>query len=307
MPVLPCPLGVHCHYGEDGGTWKSVDIPFEQAMILVDRHVEFSHKSDGASAAPAQRRPGDHLNVNKGVQGGNFDNCDLLNPIFNINSQGVLFIQHYQKIRFIGKGSFGETWIVKPKNVSDSKVFIMKEIPCTEENVETGRNEINLLKSCRDERIVCYIEDFFESSKIQIIMEYCEGGDLAKFIDARRQFLDVDFIIEWVIQLTSGVCFIHKMKIIHRDLKPANIFLTSDQKLKIGDFGIARALDNTCSLASTRVGTSVYMAPEILGGEKYNTMADMWSLGIVVFEIITFKRPFHGHDCLVAIFKEKKI
>ena len=78
MPVLPCPLGVRCHDGEDGGTWKTVDIPFEQAMMLVDKHVQCSHQSDGA--------PGDRLNVNKGNQGGNFDNCDLQNPIFNINS-----------------------------------------------------------------------------------------------------------------------------------------------------------------------------------------------------------------------------
>ena len=129
-------------------------------------------------------------------------------------------------------------------------------------------------------------------------MEYCEGGDLAKFIEAQIQYLPVDFIINWVIQLTSGVSFIHKMKIIHRDLKPANIFLTLAKNLKIGDFGIAKGLDKTSGLASTRAGTAVYMAPEIHGGDKYNMMADMWSLGIIFFEIITFKKPFHGHDYL---------
>merc|ERR1712110_428778 len=117
-------------------------------------------------------------------------------------------------------------------------------------------------------------------------MEFCDGGNLAIFIEAQTELLHVDFINEWVSQLTSGVCFIHKMKIIHRDLKPANIFLTSDQKLKIGDFGIAKILDKSSGLASTRAGTFLYMAPEILGGDKYNTMADMWSLGIIIFEII---------------------
>ena len=136
-------------------------------------------------------------------------------------------------------------------------------------------------------------------------MEFCDGGNLAKFIEGQTELLHVDFIMEWVRQLTSGVCFIHKMKIIHRDLKPANIFLTSDQKLKIGDFGIAKILDKSSGLASTRAGTFLYMAPEILGGDKYNTMADMWSLGIIIFEIITYKKPFHGHDWLHAISKEK--
>ena len=145
---------------------------------------------------------------------------------------------------------------------------------------------------------------FYEDNKFLIIMEYCEGGDLAKFIDEQKQLLPVDFIIEWVIQLASGVNYIHSKKIIHRDLKPANIFLTLDKKLKIGDFGISKGLDKTSGLASTRAGTSIYMAPEIHGGEKYDTMVDIWSLGIIIFEIVTFKKPFHGHDWFEAISKE---
>ena len=96
--------------------------------------------------------------MNKGAQGGNFNNCDLNHPTFNIKSPNVRsLIQNYQKIRFIVNGSFGEVWIVKPKNVHASQEFIMKEIPCTEENVKTGRNEINILKNCRDEIIVSFM------------------------------------------------------------------------------------------------------------------------------------------------------
>ena len=104
--------------------------------------------------------------------------------------------------------------------------------------------------------------------------------------------------------MTSGVCFIHKKKIIHRDLKPANIFLTRDKKLKIGDFGIAKGLDKTSGLASTFVGTAIYIAPEIHGGDKYNMMADMWSLGVIFFEIISLKKPFQGRGFFQAICKE---
>ena len=135
-------------------------------------------------------------------------------------------------------------------------------------------------------------------------MEYCEGGDLAKFIVDQKQLLPVDFIIEWVIQLASGVSFIHSKNIIHRDLKPANIFLTLDKKLKIGDFGISKGLDKTSGLASSMAGTPIYMAPEILGGDKYDMMADMWSLGITAFEIITYEKPFQGCNWLQEISKE---
>ena len=314
MPALECPLGARCHDGEDVATWKTQDVDIELALKLQETHMKYAHQatvprpqqSGGASSDPIHKGPADNLNINKGAQGGNFVKSQLNKPKFYIQSpRGSSLIQHYQKIRLIGVGSFGEVWIVKPKNVHASQEFIMKEIPCTEENVETGRNEINILKNCRDERIVCYIEDFYENSKIQIIMEYCEGGDLAKFIAAQKQFLDVDFIMEWVIQLTSGVCFIHRKKIIHRDLKPANIFLTSDKQLKIGDFGISKGLERTIDLASTFVGTAIYAAPEIHGGNKNNMMADLWSLGVIFFEIITLKKPFHGQDFLQAISKEK--
>ena len=211
------------------------------------------------------------------------------------------FSKKYRKVTFIGKGSFGEAWKVHLRHGSGE--FILKEIICSEKDVLKGKDEIEFLKKCHHESIVTYIEDFYEKSKFLIIMEFCSGGDLAEFIEAQTQFLPEDFIIRWALQLTSGVCYIHKMKIIHRDLKPANIFLSSDKKLKIGDFGVAKGLDKTSGLASTKAGTNLYMAPEIHGGDKYNTMADVWSLGVVIFEIITYKRPFHGHNCLQAIFQ----
>ena len=250
---------------------------------------------------------GDQVNVNRveegAVQGGNFVNSTLHHPIFNIVSPaGSLFSQNYQKVTFIGRGSFGEAWKVQPKHVNTSQEFMMKEISCNELDVDAGKNEIEMLRLCRHEGIVCYFEDFYEESKLLIIMEFCDGGTLAKFIAAQKtKLLPVDFIMEWLRQLASGVCFIHQKKIIHRDLKPANIFLTSDKRLKIGDFGIAKKLDETCGYASTFVGTAVYIAPEIHGGEKYDMMADMWSLGVIFYEIATLKNPFHGKGFLLAV------
>ena len=308
MPALECPLGTDCKKGPESSTWKTQDVDKELALSLLETHMKYAHQLDGASGSPAQQvmSPGDHNNVNKGVQGANFDNCAVNNPVINLHTPGGgSFRENYQKSKLIGRGSFGEAWIVKPKNVLDKKErFILKEITCFEETVETGKNEIAMLKNCRHERIVYYIEDFYENNKILIIMEYCEGGDLARFIESQKQFLDVDFIIAWVSQLTSGVRFIHRRKIIHRDLKPANIFLTVDKNLKIGDFGVAKCLDRTSGLASTFAGTAVYIAPEIHGGQKYDMSADLWSLGCIIFEIATLKKPFSGKDFLQAICKE---
>ena len=88
---------------------------------------------------------------------------------------------------------------------------------------------------------------------------------------------------------------------LHFPKNELNIFLTSEKKLKIGDFGISKGLERDSDLASTFVGTAVYIAPEIHGGEKYNMMADLWALGVIFFEIITFKRPFQGHNLLQNI------
>ena len=267
----------------------------EHALILLENHTKYAHQNDGVL----------NLNENKGAQGGNFKDCKLVNNNFNFHTTGrAFFSQNYQKIKFLARGSFGDAFIVKPKNIADqNQEFILKEILCSERDVFKRKDEIEFLKKCRNESIVSYIEDYYEESKLLIIMEFCSGGDLAEFIEAQTQFLPEDFIIKWALQLTSGVCYIHKMKIIHRDLKPANIFLSSDKKLKIGDFGVAKGLDKTSGVASTKAGTNVYMAPEIHGGDKYNTTADVWSLGVTMFEIITYKRPFHGHNCLQAIFQ----
>ena len=138
--------------------------------------------------------PGDNVNVNNGVQGGNFNNCDLHNNTFNTIG-GSSFRENYQKTKFIGKGSFGEAWKVQPKNVfTTSQEFMVKEISCTEEDFRAGKNEIEMLKLCRDENIICYIEDFYEQSKLLIIMEFCDGGNLAKFIEGQTELLHVDFI-----------------------------------------------------------------------------------------------------------------
>ena len=212
------------------------------------------------------------------------------------------FGKKYKKVAVIGTGAFGRAWKVKLRHGSGE--FIMKEIYCSPEDVLKGRKEIDFLKKCRHGSIVSYIEDFYEQNMFLIIMEFCSGGDLAKFIDSQQHLLEVDFIMDWVEQLASGVSFIHKKKIIHRDLKPANIFLTFDKNLKIGDFGVAKGLDRTSGLASTFAGTIVYIAPEIHGGEKYDNTADLWSLGCIIFEIATLKKAFLGKDFFQAICKE---
>ena len=106
-------------------------------------------------------------------------------------------------------------------------------------------------------------------------MEFCEGGDLMQLIEKQKtkEHLTESIVIDFFHQMTQGTAYIHDKKILHRDLKPSNIFISSDQNLKIGDFGIAKLLRNhTISMASTLVGSFIYIAPEVHGSILYFTL-----------------------------------
>ena len=181
-----------------------------------------------------------------------------------------MFSDQYRKVRLIGKGAFGEAWKVESRRRGG--VFIMKEISVrgmSERDLQMGKNEIEILRNCHNDNIVGYVDDFYEQGKFLIVMEFCEGGDLAGFIQRQRRHLPEDHVRNWLGQMVSGLHYIHDQNILHRDLKPANIFLTSDQQLKIGDFGISKSLDQTRQMAQTYCGTPVYMAPEVLLQYKF--------------------------------------
>lgn len=123
-------------------------------------------------------------------------------------------------------------------------------------------------------------------------MENAKGGDL------RRYLCQPDILMEEKLFLFAQICLavdsIHNAKIIHRDLKPENIFLDSNGIIKVGDFGGSKVLSTHKSIANTFSGTYEYMAPEILNGFSYDNKVDIWSLGVILYEMIAGYRPFEG-------------
>ena len=104
-------------------------------------------------------------------------------------------------------------------------------------------------------------------------------------------------------QLVSAIYYIHSLKIIHRDLKPSNIFITSDGRLKLGDFGISKLLEKTNDVALTQIGTPLYMCPEVCENHPYTNKSDIWSLGCIVYELATFEKPFMAGSLIALAFK----
>ncbi len=97
--------------------------------------------------------------------------------------------------------------------------------------------------------------------------------------------------------------YIHGRKILHRDIKLTNIFLTGNNTIKLGDFGISRVLESTCEAAMTVVGTPYYMSPEVCESKPYTFKSDVWALGCVLYELCTLEHPFQADNLLGLVYK----
>ena len=129
-----------------------------------------------------------------------------------------------------------------------------------------------------------------------IIMEYADGGDLNEKIKSQKSYFQEEQILNWFCQICLGLKYIHEHKIIHRDLKTQNIFLTKKNEIKLGDFGISKNLKKTLDKAYTIIGTPYYFSPELINNEPYDYKTDIWSLGILLYELCCLKLPFQGNN-----------
>jgi len=201
----------------------------------------------------------------------------------------------YEKIKLLGEGSFGKAYLVKCN--SDKTLCVIKEVDLSkmsEQERNETRQEAKILSVLKHPSIVNFREVFTTvSNKLCIVMDFADGGDLQKKIkDQRGKFISESQILDWFTQISLGLKHVHDRKIIHRDIKAQNVFLTSTNRCLLGDFGIAKMLNNTRGFAKTMVGTPYYLAPEIIESKRYDLHADIWSLGVLLYEMCALKPPF---------------
>lgn len=171
---------------------------------------------------------------------------------------------------------------------------------------EKVKQEIFLMEKFSHPYIVKYIESYIEKERIIIIMENCPGGDLDQLISSHKNsksFFPENCILDWTGQLASALSHVHALKIIHRDLKPSNVFVALDGKLKLGDFGVSKALADSNDVAMTQIGTPLYLSPEVCNNLPYSFKCDIWALGCVLYELATFKKPFTANSFLALALK----
>ena len=211
----------------------------------------------------------------------------------------------YDKIRDIGRGAYSQVVLVR--DVATGERRVIKRVYDID---SSARNEVDILRRVRDHpNIVRFYESFQEkegsTAVLHIVMEYCEGGDLGMFLQERRPpaWVPNRTLLDWFGQLVEGVHFLHSRNVLHRDLKTANIFIAKGgSSLKIADFGISRSLARS-QCATTMVGTPFYMAPEVVNldvKDGYDAKSDVWSLGVITYELCTLQLPFPGANVLAV-------
>lgn len=166
-------------------------------------------------------------------------------------------------------------------------------------------NEVRILASISHPHIISYKEAFVDeaSSSLWIIMEYADDGDLFMKIVKNQEegvFFAESYIFDVFIQVVKGLKALHDLNIMHRDLKSANVFLYKDGTAKLGDLNVSKIIK--AGLGYTQTGTPYYASPEVWKDQPYDIKSDIWSLGWVLYEMITLKPPFRAED-MHSLFK----
>lgn len=196
---------------------------------------------------------------------------------------------YYHMNEKIGHGAYSV--VFKGYHQKLKKEVAIKRIDLIENQKFLNRfkMEINLMKKLNHINIVNLYDTIEKDDYLYLIIEYCKHGDLRNFLKKRPLKEKKAKII--FKELISGLKYLYELNICHRDLKPQNILLDENYTIKISDFGLAR-LNNENNLMDTICGSPIYMAPEIMKYNKYDNKADIWSLGIIFYELLTGRTPF---------------
>jgi serine/threonine protein kinase len=220
---------------------------------------------------------------------------------------GSTFAGRYQIIEELGKGGMGKIYKVHDTKIKEKIALklIKPEIAKDKKTLERFRNELKFARKIRHKNI-CQMFDLGEDRGTHFItMEFVEGQDLKKLIRQSGQ-LAIGTTIKIAKQVCDGLAEAHTSGVVHRDLKPSNIMIDDDGNARIMDFGIARSLEaKGITGAGVMIGTPEYMSPEQVEGKDVDQRSDVYSLGIILYEMTTGRVPFEGDTPFTIGMKHK--
>eukprot|EP00928_Gymnodinium_smaydae_P070891 TRINITY_DN54633_c0_g1_i1.p1 TRINITY_DN54633_c0_g1~~TRINITY_DN54633_c0_g1_i1.p1 ORF type:complete len:454 (+),score=98.61 TRINITY_DN54633_c0_g1_i1:76-1362(+) len=204
----------------------------------------------------------------------------------------------YRRLKLLGQGTFGKAFLTR--DLSNNELCVMKQVRVEKMDAkarDTAIREAVALRKIRHPNVVGFRQVFVRSGWLCLVMDFADGGDLCAAVKERARSkipFEESAVLECFAQVADAVRYVHAQKMVHRDIKSRNIFLCRTGRALLGDFGLVRLLESTCELAHTRVGTPYYLSPEIIRKQPYNYKTDIWSLGVLLYEMAALQRPFQG-------------
>src|SRR3954463_15464412 len=216
---------------------------------------------------------------------------------------GDVLADRYELEELVGTGGMSSVFRAHDR-LLDRKValkILHQHYSSDDDYVERFKREARSVATLSHPNIVTVIDRGEHADRQFIVFEYVEGENLKRMIE-RRGPAPVPTALELAIQIARGLSFAHQQGLVHRDVKPQNVLLNGDGQAKVTDFGIARSLDvkHGMTQTGTVLGTSDYIAPEQAQGQRVDEHTDIYSLGVVLYELLTGELPFSG-DNFVAV------
>ena len=221
-----------------------------------------------------------------------------------------LKVSDFQKLKLLGKGSFGEVYLVKFKK--NNKLYAMKILDKNDiiekHQEEHTKIERDLLTRINCPFIVNIKFAFQDKDNLYIITDFMQGGELFFHLHKEKRFKDEKAKF-YIIEIILAIEYLHKNKMLYRDLKPENVLIDTNGHIKLTDFGLSKIIQKPKEKAYTICGTPQYLAPEVLSDKGYDCTVDWWSLGCVLYELLVGRSPFRIllGDSLNEDFYKKKI
>nr|DAD23930.1 TPA_asm: hypothetical protein HUJ06_025393 [Nelumbo nucifera] len=209
-------------------------------------------------------------------------------------------VEDYHVIELVGEGSFGKVYKGRRKYTGQTVAmkFIMKHGK-SEKDIHNLRQEIEILRKLKHENIIEMLDSFESPQEFCVVTEFAQG-ELFEILEDDK-CLPEEQVQAIAKQLVRALYYLHSNRIIHRDMKPQNILIGAGSIVKLCDFGFARAMStNTVVLRSIK-GTPLYMAPELVREQPYNHTADLWSLGVILYELFVGQPPFYTNSVYALI------